>query len=103
MQKQQTPSAANTEGLSLNQSGRAIQQANCTPREWRAYQALSRGPVWREDLDRAAGSTNSPDVVMRLRGKGLNIWCERVKRLDRDGNTCRPGRYHLIALPEVTQ
>lgn len=101
MQKQQTPSAANTEGLQMNQSTKKILQANCTPREWRAINALSRGPVWREELDRAVGASNSPHIIMCLRRKGLNIWCERVKRLDRDGNVCRPGRYHWLRSQEV--
>ena len=51
----------------------------------------------REALDRIAGASNGPNIIMELRRMGLAIECERLERLDRDGRTCRPGRYTLAA------
>lgn len=69
------------------------------PRQLRALVALLRGPVNREAMDRIAGSSNSPDVVARLRKKGLGkvdcLPCERRCRVDRDGRTVEPGTYTL--------
>lgn len=66
-----------------------------TPRQRRALFALRNGPVMREVLDRIAGASNGPNIIMELRRKGLVIECERLHCLDRDGRTCRPGRYTL--------
>jgi len=70
-----------------------------SPRELRALAALMRGPVTREALDRTAGSSNSPDVVFRLRKKGLGatdcLLCELRRHVDRDGRTVEPGTYVL--------
>lgn len=65
------------------------------PRHLRAIQALTAGPVMREQLDRIAGASNGPELVSELRRLGLCVPCERVKRRDRDGRPCRPGRYSL--------
>ena len=66
-----------------------------TPRQRRALFALRNGPVMREALDRIAGASNGPNIIMELRRMGLVIECERLHCLDRDGRTCRPGRYTL--------
>ncbi|BDI07130.1 hypothetical protein [Sphaerotilus microaerophilus] len=67
-----------------------------TPRRARLLAALLDGPKTREQLDRAAGTSNSPDVVMILRRDfGLVIDCEHIKATDRDGEPCRPGVYSL--------
>lgn len=67
-----------------------------TPRRARLLAALLDGRKTREQLDRAAGTSNSPDVVMILRRDfGLVIDCEHVKATDRDGEPCRPGVYSL--------
>jgi hypothetical protein len=66
-----------------------------TPREKRAIHALINGSVMREKLDFIAGCSNSPELVAGLRRKGLEIPCARVKRFDKDGNSCWPGRYSL--------
>jgi len=68
---------------------------NLTSRELRLLRALMNGPVMRENADRIAGCSNSPELVRGLRHKGLEIPCERVERFDRDGNTCWPGLYQL--------
>lgn len=63
------------------------------PREKRALTALLNGPIMRENLDIVVGCSNGPDLITRLRGKGLKVPCERVERFDKDGNSCWPGRY----------
>lgn len=66
-----------------------------TERMARALRALLSGPVMREDVDRIAGASNGPAVIRQLRRQGLEIRCEVVKRIDRDGKACRPGRYSI--------
>lgn len=67
------------------------------PRQLRVLDALLAGPQRRESIDTIAGVSNGPDVVMTLRESGLEIPCERIAVLDRDGKTRRPGVYHLTA------
>lgn len=64
-------------------------------RELRALTALLERPRMREAMDGVTGASNTPDLVLGLRKKGLEIPCERLKAIDRDGKTCRPGRYSL--------
>lgn len=67
-----------------------------TLRQFRALEALaSFGPIWREDLDKAVGTSNSPQVISELRSKGLAIECSRVECCDRDGAAVFPGLYSL--------
>ena len=66
-----------------------------TPRQARALQSLLHAAVMREELDRIAGASNSPEVVSQLRQKGLHIECDRVPAIDRDGRPCTPGQYRL--------
>lgn len=61
----------------------------------RAVVRLIAGQVDREELDRVVGSTNSPDIVLQLRRKGVGILCHLVDARDRDGRPCRYGRYEL--------
>lgn len=94
----------------------AVERANSTSlaenvqlsgRQRRAFNALWRSPGWvtREEMDRIAGSSNSPAVIATLRyQKGLGpdgIETEHFNVLDRDGNPCRPGRYRLTELGRV--
>ena len=65
------------------------------PRHMRVIPALMTRPRRREDVDDIAGCANGPDLISNLRGLGLEIPCKRIKFLDRDGNTCRPGIYSL--------
>lgn len=70
-----------------------------SPRESRVAHALAGTFNWisREQLDRTAGASNSPDVVFRLRvklGKAV-IETRLVDAVDRDGKPCRPGQYRL--------
>ena len=64
-----------------------------SPRQYRAIEALLKGDVSREQLDRIAGASNSPALIAGLRDKGLTIPCERVASIDRDGNKTRHGVY----------
>lgn len=63
------------------------------PRHLRVITVLMRRPVPREQLDSIAGASNSPELVAELRRRGLELPCERVPFIDRDGNPCRPGVY----------
>ena len=67
------------------------------PRQLRALAALERRPMPRESLDREAGCSNSPEMVAELRRCGLDVPCERISFIDRDGYKCRPGVYSLTA------
>ncbi len=65
------------------------------PRHLRAIAALLARPLPRENLDSVAGASNSPELVAELRRRGLEVPCERIHFIDRDGRDCRPGVYHL--------
>ena len=65
------------------------------PRHLRAITALLRRPMPREHLDREAGCSNAPDLIAELRRRGLDLPCERVPDLDRDGQPIKRGVYHL--------
>jgi len=67
------------------------------PRHLRALQALLTRPIPRETLDKVAGCANGPDLIAELRRRGLELPCERIKFIDRDGNLCRPGVYSLLS------
>ena len=64
-------------------------------RHLRAITFLMRRPMPREALDREAGCSNGPELVAELRRRGLEIPCERINFIDRDGRKCRPGIYSL--------
>ncbi|MBS0346597.1 MAG: hypothetical protein JSR69_09055 [Proteobacteria bacterium] len=63
------------------------------PRHLRVLAALLRRPLARENLDSIAGCSNGPALVDDLRSRGLEVPCERVSFIDRDGKPCRPGVY----------
>ena len=63
------------------------------PRHQRVLALLLQRPARREEVDRAAGARNGPDLIAELRRRGLDLPCERVEALDRDGRPCRPGIY----------
>lgn len=68
------------------------------PRHLRAIAVLLRRPVPREQLDSIAGCSNGPELIAELRRRGLgdeHLPCERIRFVDRDGFTCRPGVYSL--------
>lgn len=67
------------------------------PRHQRALALLLQRPAKREEVDRAAGCSNGPELIAELRRRGLDVPCKRVEALDRDGKPCRPGVYSLTA------
>ena len=67
-----------------------------TPRQSRVCESLAQHrKLWREDVDRIAGASNGPEVMSQLRDKGLEWTCERIKKIDRDGQPCAPGMYSI--------
>lgn len=67
------------------------------PRHQRVLGLLLQRPARREEVDRTAGASNGPELIAELRRRGLELPCERVEALDRDGRPCRPGIYSLTA------
>ncbi len=67
-----------------------------SPRQSRALSALLTGPKTREQIDRIAGASNSPDVIGRLRKRfGLTLPCELERIRDQDGRSVERGVYSL--------
>lgn len=66
-----------------------------TPRQQRALAALWTGPKMREAIDRSAGCSNGPQLIKDLVAEGIAIRCDLIDCLDRDGRSCKPGRYEL--------
>lgn len=67
------------------------------PRHLRAIHALMQRARFRNDLQAITGASNTPALVSELRHRGLEMPCERVPVLDRDGVVTRPGIYSLNA------
>ncbi|MCC4115341.1 hypothetical protein LLG90_08280 [Aromatoleum toluclasticum] len=68
------------------------------PREWRALMALCVRDLTREQMDRTAGASNSPDLMKRCRERyGLSIPCVKEGVLDRDGLEVQRGVYRPTA------
>jgi len=65
------------------------------PRHQRVLALLMQRPAKREEVDRTAGASNGPELVAELRRRGLEVPCQRVEALDRDGRVCHPGIYSL--------
>lgn len=68
-----------------------------TQRQQVCLSALRIRPIPREELDRTTGASNAPQIVFELRKMGFEIPCERVNRIDRYGQPCKPGIYSLSA------
>ncbi|MBD5801048.1 hypothetical protein AZOA_04500 [Azoarcus sp. Aa7] len=68
------------------------------PREWRALMALAARDLSREQMDRTAGASNSPDLMKRCRERyGLDIPCIKETVRDRDGLEVQRGVYRPTA------
>lgn len=78
-------------------NGSTPKPLHLTQRQRRALVALLERPRSREELDRIAGTSNSPDLVSRLRRRGILILCEHVSHTDRDGVKGWHGVYKLPA------
>jgi hypothetical protein len=63
------------------------------PRELRVIDALLVRSRTREDIDAIAGASNGPDLILKLRGRGLEIPCQKVVVYDRDGAETKRGVY----------
>lgn len=61
----------------------------------RMLQALLQGPKSREQLDRIAGTSNSPEYIRRLREAGFDVPSKWIAHVDRDGRAGRHGQYRL--------
>lgn len=57
----------------------------CSPRQYRALQELISGPRSVRQLFDSVGCNGVPQLVARLRGKGLQIDLDERKSTDRDG------------------
>lgn len=67
-----------------------------SPRRIRTLIALVyRDYVSRENLDRLAGCSNSPDLVFQMKRAGLPIQTREVKAKDRDGRKTHYADYYL--------
>jgi len=54
------------------------------PREARFLQTILHRHITREEADAVAGASNSPELVNKLRERGLSLPCYRVGAYDRD-------------------
>jgi hypothetical protein len=68
------------------------------PRYIRALHGLLHRPLTREQLDRAAGASNGPELVAELRRRGLELPCTLTPVVDRDGRAVRRGIYFMTAV-----
>lgn len=69
------------------------------PRYLRIIDALlKQSYLRRAEVDQIAGCANGPDLMQRLRSKGLSWTCRRVHHRDVDGNTTFCGIYSLTAI-----
>lgn len=64
-----------------------------TARHLRLGKALINAPLTREQADRVAGASNSPQIISELRKKGLEAPCDLIPSQDRDGTPCKHGLY----------
>lgn len=80
--------------MKQRKSRRKFQGTN-NPRQLRALQALLVSPQPREAIDERAGCSNGPELISNLRDKGLEIPCDKVPCIDRDGVEVKRGIYHL--------
>ena len=65
------------------------------PSELRLLEVLRKGSISREQADKVNTASNSPNVVRRLREKGLEVPCERVPFVKKDCRLSWYGRYRL--------
>ena len=97
MEKGQFPEQAEltlcTENHTANLGIQAI--LGRSPRTLRLVTALMHSPKRREELDRIAGASNSPELVRQLRGRGFSVPCVMVSVIDRDGREVKAGEYSL--------
>ena len=76
---------------------RKFNPTDLSNRHCRIAHALLVRSRTREQIDAAAGASNGPDEVLRLRALGLEIPCVRVPCIDRDGKEVQRGIYSFTA------
>lgn len=92
-----------TAGDSASGAQRQQLPAILTPRARRILLALLAGDRTREEIDRAAGASNGPDEILRIRQHfGLSIPCQRKGSKDRDGQPVQVGIYRLTEADRAT-
>jgi hypothetical protein len=89
----QTSEASALDKCNSNSIGRFSGTDN--PRHLRGLHALRTRSQRREHLDLIAGCSNSPELVAELRRRGLDLPCQLVQDIDRDGRPIRRGVYFL--------
>lgn len=99
-QNKNAPIAKSNESATNHKSNHSIKPfvGTSNASELRAIDAFIKAKgrqVSRKDLDRACASTNSPEIVRRLRGKGLPIECELKSTANRFGEPVQAGFYSL--------
>lgn len=98
MEKENAQPHKNAEPSAPN-SANSTQTPKLTPRQRRVLGALISGEwLARETVDRIAGASNGPQVILELRRKLAGhggIEMQQVEATDRDGRNCKPGRYRL--------
>lgn len=88
------PAQSRTQAASSHSRQRVLKLQSL--RQKRALSALLTGPKTREQIDRIAGASNSPDVIGKMRRRfGLKLPCQRERIQDRDGHSVERGVYHL--------
>lgn len=92
------PSAPN----SANSTAEDSKTTAFTPRQTRVLEALLQSGDWlsRESVDRIAGASNGPHIILELRRKVTGydgIEMQKADATDRDGRACKPGRYRLTS------
>ena len=95
--KRTAPAQGGPDTVDNKANGSILTPLHLTPRQRRALTALLERPRSREELDRIAGTSNSPDLVSRLRQRGILILCQHVTHTDRDGVKGWHGVYRLPA------
>lgn len=70
-------------------------QGTNNPRLLRIIDALTASSISRERLDSVAGCSNGPEHISQLRLRGLEIPCENMPCIDRDGRPSHFGLYRL--------
>ena len=101
--KENTPLARGVDGTEITttnddtttHAAAKVFSGTSNPRELRAIDGLKRRAMPREHIDRAAGCSNGPELVANLRRKGLEVPCDRVPVIDRDGFEVLRGIYYL--------
>ena len=78
-----------------NHTGTAKFAGTENPRELRVIAGLMRRAMPREHVDREAGCSNGPELIANLRRKGLEVPCDRVPVIDRDGFEVKRGVYNF--------